>query len=165
MSYHERRFRYTWEFQYRQLACFQTAEIDEIKKLASSGGGWIHEKPGKIVEPDVCFEKDDEDCNLECIMTVEEVDASGLQGELRALQEKYIPASLEVPEDMLAVVALTEQSLDLGYELTARQQALGEVERKLQVASIAVLSAQHSALANAEEASKCRGELKETGEQ
>lgn len=41
---------------------------------------------------------------------------------------------------------------------------LVEVERKLQVASTVVLSAQHSALAKVEEARKCHGDLKDAEE-
>lgn len=47
---------------------------------------------------------------------------------------------------MLAVVALAEQSLDLEHQVTKRDQAVVEVERKLQIASSGALLAQYSAL-------------------
>lgn len=46
-------------------------------------------------------------------MTAEKVKASRLRGKMRALQEKVLTASVEAPEDILAVVALAERSLDL----------------------------------------------------
>lgn len=45
-----------------------------------------------------------------------------------------------------------------------REQALVEMGRKLQVASSAALSAQHTASAKAEEARKCRKELEDAEE-
>lgn len=48
--------------------------------------------------------------------------------------------------------------------VTKGEQELREVERKLQVASSAVLLAQHSALSKAEETQKCRGKV-EDGEE
>lgn len=65
-------------------------------------------------------------------MNEEEVEASGLQGIMEALQEKCRSPSEEVPADMLAVIALAEQSFDSEREMTKREQALAEVERKLQ---------------------------------
>lgn len=45
--------------------------------------------------------------------------------------------------------------MDLDRQLTKWKQALAEVERRLQVASSAALSAQHNTLAKAVKANKC----------
>lgn len=63
-------------------------------------------------------------------------------------------ANVADPADMLVVVTLAEQILDLELQVSKRKQVLAELERKLQVASSATLSAPHIALAKAEEARK-----------
>lgn len=70
-------------------------------------------------------EDDDEDWNLSCFMTAEEVEASGLCSKMRALQEKFFSASVELFADMLAAATLAEESLDLMHQAT-RKQALDD---------------------------------------
>lgn len=55
------------------------------------------------------------------------------------------------PTDMKALVLLVQQDLNLENQVTIGKQASDEVARKLQMASSAVLSPQHRALARAEE--------------
>lgn len=63
----------------------------------------------------------DEDWDLDRIMTAEKVNAGGMRGKMRALQEKYCSANVEVPADMMAVVALPKQSLDLKRQVAKRK--------------------------------------------
>lgn len=91
-------------------------------------------------------------------MTAEEVQAIGLRKNMCALQDTCLSASTKFPAEILAI-ALAEQSLHLEHQVTYPKQARVEVNLKLQLASSAVLSAQHSALANAEEGVEGRGEL------
>lgn len=48
------------------LVTAKTAEVDEV---VPSSGGSVHKKPGEIVIPDVIVENNDEDSDLEGIMT------------------------------------------------------------------------------------------------
>lgn len=48
------------------------------------------------------------------IMTAENVKTSELRVKMRALQEKCCTTSVELPADMMAVVALAEQCFGLG---------------------------------------------------
>lgn len=91
---------------------FATAVVAEFKKVARSNGGLVHvhEKLGEIFKPDVIVQNDDEDWDLVSIMTAEEVEASRLQGKTRALQNKCRSTSVEVPAEILAVLARAEQS-------------------------------------------------------
>lgn len=88
-------------------------EVAEVEKVALSGGGSVHEETRKIVEPDLIFKHNDKEWDLEGIMTSEEVEASVLRGKMRALQEKCCFASVKVPAEILAVIALAERRLDL----------------------------------------------------
>lgn len=54
---------------------------------------------------------------------------------------------------------LVKQELDLGHQVTQREQVLVGVERMLQVASSAALLALHSVLAKAKEVNKLHKEL------
>lgn len=95
-------------------------------------------------------EDNEDDWYFEVIMKAEEVEASGLQGKMRALQKKCRSTIVEVSVDSLVVVALVERCLDLEQHVTKQTQTLVEVERKLQAARSAALSAQHSVLEKAE---------------
>lgn len=64
---------------------FVAAEVVVIEKLAPCGGDSEYEESGKIVKPDVNIDDGNKDWNLECIMTAEEVEATGLQSKMRAL--------------------------------------------------------------------------------
>lgn len=92
---------------------------------------------------------------------VGEVKASGLRGRMHAQQEKYPYTCKKVPEDILGIVALDEQSFHLDYQMKKGEQALVEVERKFQGESSAALSTQHCALAKVGEARKCHQNLKD----
>lgn len=97
-------------------------------------------------------------------MTAGDVEASGLQGRMRARQEKCWSASVEAPAHILAVFALAEQSLDLERQVMKWYQALVELKWNFQVFSSAALSAQHSVLEKIRKARKCRGELEDAEE-
>lgn len=140
---------------------FVTAEVAAGERVVPIGSGSVHKEPGEIVKPNLIVENDNKDCDFECIMTTEEVEASGLREKMRALQEIIRSASEENPADILAIVALAERRLDLERQVTKRELALVELERKLQVARSAALSAHHSALAKVEEERKCREELED----
>lgn len=47
-------------------------------------------------------------------MTAEEVEACGLRGKIRALQENFRSASVESPADMSVIVALSKTIYGLG---------------------------------------------------
>lgn len=57
-----------------------TVRIAEVEEVAPSGGASVHEELGKIVEPDVVVEDDDEDWDLEGTNKAVEVEACGLHG-------------------------------------------------------------------------------------
>lgn len=97
-------------------------------------------------------------------METKEVKASGLQGKMRAQQEKYRLESVKVLADMLGVVALAKKRLDWEHQVTKREQALVKVEQKLEATSSATLSAQHSSLEGVDEARKCREKLEDAEE-
>lgn len=84
----------------------------------------------------------------------EGVEASGLRSKIRVLQEKFRSASVKVPADTLAVIVMFERCLYLERQIKKWKQALVEVDRKLQVGSIAALSAQLSAFSKADDACK-----------
>lgn len=142
---------------------FVTAEAVEVENVAPSGGGEIHEEPKEIVESDVVVEDDDEDWDLVVIMTGEEVKASRLRGRMRALPEKYCLASIEAAAAILTVVAFSKQSLDLKRQVTKKEQALVDMEQKVQVANSGAMSAQHRALAKVEKARRRREMLEYAG--
>lgn len=79
--------------------------------------------------------------------------------------QKNCCASVEVSAEMLAVFLLAKRSLDVERHVTKGKLALVVVERKLQVASSATLSAQNSALAKAEKMRKFDAELIDVEEQ
>lgn len=80
-------------------------------------------------------------------MMIEEFEASELGGKMRALQETCHSATAVILADMLAFIALSEQSLDLELQVKKRERALVKMEFNFQVASSAVLSAQYNSLA------------------
>lgn len=92
-------------------------------------------------------------------MTVEEVESTGLRGKVRAQRTNGRSECVEVPKEMLVVIALAGRSLYLERQVSKREMTLVEVERKLQVASSAAMLAQESTLEGAEEALKCREKL------
>lgn len=94
-----------------QRACV-VAQPAQVEEVVSSGGDSVHKKTGEIVEADVTFKNDDDDCYLEGIRTAEEVKASGRRVKLRALQKQCCFASVEILANMLAVVALHKICLD-----------------------------------------------------
>lgn len=96
-------------------------------------------------------EEDDKYWDVEGIMTAKNAEASALRGKMHVLLEQSRSANVEVPSDMLGVIALAERCLDLKVSVTKQEQALVEVEQKLHIASSAGLSRQHSALAKAKE--------------
>lgn len=91
---------------------FVVAEVAEVEEAAPSGVGSVHEKTGEIIKPDIIVEDDDENLDLESIMTAEEVKTSGLRGIMRALEGKCRSIRVEVSVHMMAVVAQAEKSMD-----------------------------------------------------
>lgn len=65
---------------------FVTAKVARVEKVAPSGGNSLLEKPGEIVEPGVNVKNDDENWDLEGIMTLEEDKASGRRRKMCSLQ-------------------------------------------------------------------------------
>lgn len=59
---------------------FVAVEVAVFEERAPSGSDLIYEKPWKIVKPDPVVVDDDEDWDLECIMTAKELKASELRG-------------------------------------------------------------------------------------
>lgn len=55
-------------------------------EVATSGGGLVHEESNEIVKPDVIDEINDENWDLEGIITVVEVEANEQRGRMRALR-------------------------------------------------------------------------------
>lgn len=130
-----------------------------------SRSGSVHKETRKIVEADVIVEGNDEDWDLEDIMMAKEVEANGQRRKICALQEKCCFACVEFSADKLAVVPSAEKVLDLERQATKREQALNELEQKLQVASSAASSAQYSALAKVENTREYRKESENAEEQ
>lgn len=91
---------------------YVVAEVGGVEKAAPNGGCSVQEEPGEIVDPDVIIEDDDEDWDLMGIVTAKKVEINSLRGKMRALQEKFCSASVEVAADIIAVVALAELSLN-----------------------------------------------------
>lgn len=56
-----------------------------------SGGGAIHEYPGKSAKPDVIIEDEDRDWILEDIMTAGEIETSEGRGKTSALRRNVDP--------------------------------------------------------------------------
>lgn len=97
---------------------FVTAEVAKVEEVAPDGGGVIQEELGETTEPDVMFEDDDEDWDIDGIMSAKELEASALQGKISVLRKKYFSASGKVSVDILTVVALAEQTLHLEHQVT-----------------------------------------------
>lgn len=62
---------------------FLTAQEAEVEKVAPRGGGWKHEEPGEIIVQEMIVKDNDEDWDLERILTAEE--AKPLDCELRCV--------------------------------------------------------------------------------
>lgn len=80
---------YTRDFQYRRSACVCNSRESQCQKVAPSGGGSVHEESEKIFKPNVIVEEEDENWNVEGIMTAEKTKASGVRDKIRSLQEKF----------------------------------------------------------------------------
>lgn len=140
-------------------------DVARVEEVTPSGDGPKQEESEKIIEPDEVVRNDDKNWDLEGIVMAEEVEASRLQEKLQALQEKCRSKSVDVPVDMFAMVALTQQSLEFEHQMAKKEQSSVEVDQKLNFASSTAFSSQHSALAKAEEACKCFEELEDAKKQ
>lgn len=65
----------------------------------------------------------------------------------------------EVFVGLVDVVRMAKRSITLGDQLTESDRELQHTQRELQVASSAVLEAQHLALSKSKEARSCRQQL------
>lgn len=92
-----------------------------------------------LSNPIKLLKDEDQNTDLEGIMTAKEVDTKGLREKVCALRENCCSGSLEFSSDMFAVVALVKRSLKLKRQATKQEKSLVEVRQKLQVASSAVL--------------------------
>lgn len=110
---------------------FLEAEGAKVEEVAPCGGGFVHEKIGKIFEPDAILEIDNKDWSLKGIMTAEEVENRRPRGKMRPLLEKCRSRSVELPTDIMNVVALAGRSLDSKRTVTKRNQAPVEAKQKL----------------------------------
>lgn len=131
MSFQERRVQYARDSIIVNQQTFVAAGIAKIEEAAPSGGGLEHEEPGETVNSDVNIEKNDEDKDLNGVMTVEIVEARWLRGRIHALQERRLFNRVEDLAAILTAIALAEISLDLERRVTNRDQTPVEVGRKL----------------------------------
>lgn len=98
------------------------------------------------------------------IITLEEVNISGLPRKFLALFDEYRSANIELFANMLAVIALADLALGLERQVAKLKYILFETERKFKVGCSAALPVQHSASARAYEARKYGEKLNEAVE-